>query len=115
MHAIKVLPGCLLALTFGLVAAQPKPAPGNIQFEREGASAALVKAFPPATFPHWRHRINYRCDACHDSIFKMQRGANVVSMDRIQKGEVCGTCHNGEVAFAVSFENCNRCHVATGK
>jgi c(7)-type cytochrome triheme protein len=40
----------------------------------------------------------------------MQQGANAVSMDAIKKGEFCGACHNGNIAFGASFENCTRCH-----
>ena len=84
---------------------------GDVRFEREGAMATS-SAYPPAVFSHWIHRINYRCDTCHDAIFKMERGATPVSMDRIAKRETCGVCHNGEQAFATDFKNCNRCHSA---
>jgi c(7)-type cytochrome triheme protein len=84
-------------------------APGDLQFEREGSEAA-ASPFPPAFFPHWLHRIRYRCDACHDSLFEMKAGATPVSMALIAEGEACGACHNGNQAFDDSFDNCARCH-----
>ena len=83
-------------------------APGDLVFKREDQSTAV--AFPPSIFPHWKHRINYRCDACHDSLFKMERDTTPINMDLIREGKVCGTCHNGEIAFDDSFTNCSRCH-----
>jgi c(7)-type cytochrome triheme protein len=82
--------------------------PGDIVYERE--VEAENEAFPPATFPHWIHRINYRCDACHDSLFEMKKGATPVTMEMIGKGETCGACHNGKLAFSDDFVNCARCH-----
>jgi hypothetical protein len=38
----------------------------------------------------------------------MEAGANVITMDAMQMGENCGTCHNGETAFGVM--SCVRCH-----
>jgi c(7)-type cytochrome triheme protein len=83
-------------------------APGDLLYEREDKSEII--AFPPSVFPHWIHRINYRCDACHDSLFEMKRGATPVTMELIGKGEVCGACHDGVLAFDDSFQNCARCH-----
>lgn len=80
---------------------------GNIVFPRE----EQVGSFPPATFPHWFHRIRFRCKACHPSIFKMQRGANPITMGKIERGQFCGVCHNGRTAWPINFANCKRCHV----
>ncbi len=62
----------------------------------------------PAYFPHWVHRIKYKCYACHDDLFPMQRTANP-TMAAMVKGESCGTCHNGKLAFGL--DTCHRCHV----
>lgn len=90
-------------------------APGDIRYERrstdEAAAASELSAFPPAVFPHWIHRINYRCDACHDDLFEMKRGGTPVSKDLMRQGKVCGACHNGKTAFGSEFETCNKCHV----
>lgn len=82
---------------------------GDLVFERK-AGVEGSGAFPPSIFPHWVHRIRYRCYVCHPAPFAMELGANEVTMDAIKKGEYCGTCHNGRIAFSVEFQNCNRCH-----
>jgi len=91
-------------------------APGDIQYERRSNDSAdatsELQSFPPSFFPHWIHRINYRCDACHDSLFEMKRGGTPVTMDLMSKGKVCGACHNGQLAFGSDFQSCNRCHVS---
>ncbi len=63
----------------------------------------------PVVFPHWFHRIRFRCKVCHSELgFEMRAGANDVTMDEITQGKFCGMCHNGETAWAV--ENCDLCH-----
>ncbi len=79
---------------------------GDIIFQRKSAD----KSTPPAQFPHWAHRIRFKCYVCHDAIFQMKAGANPVSMDAIFDGKFCGACHDGKTAFAVGFETCQRCH-----
>jgi len=98
----------LLAL-LGTVPALGAEAPGDIRFEREGEEAA-AGPFPPSIFPHWIHRIHYRCDACHEELFSMERGSSEIKMEQITAGESCGSCHNGQVAFDSSVSNCGRCH-----
>jgi c(7)-type cytochrome triheme protein len=63
----------------------------------------------PAIFPHWFHRIRFRCKVCHADLgFKFQAGGNQINMVKIIDGQFCGGCHNGEIAWSV--ENCNFCH-----
>ena len=81
-------------------------APGDLVFERESEGASV----PPSIFPHWLHRVRYRCYVCHPSIFEMRQGASEITMELIKDGESCGVCHNGRIAFMPSFENCNLCH-----
>lgn len=65
----------------------------------------------PAIFPHWFHRIRFRCKVCHADLgFKFQAGGNDINMVKIIDGQFCGACHNGEIAWSV--ENCNLCHSA---
>lgn len=65
----------------------------------------------PAIFPHWFHRIRYRCKVCHADLgFEFKAGGNDINMLKIIDGEYCGACHNGEIAWAV--ENCDVCHSA---
>jgi c(7)-type cytochrome triheme protein len=65
----------------------------------------------PVIFPHWFHRIRYRCKVCHADLgFEFKAGGNKMNMLHIIDGEYCGACHNGEIAWSV--ENCNLCHSA---
>ena len=63
----------------------------------------------PVIFPHWFHRIRFRCKVCHNELgFEMRVGSNDITMGKIIDGEYCGLCHNNEVAWGV--DNCNLCH-----
>lgn len=63
----------------------------------------------PVVFPHWFHRIRFRCKVCHNELgFKMRAGGNDVLMVDIIEGKFCGMCHNGQIAW--SPENCDLCH-----
>ena len=65
----------------------------------------------PVVFPHWFHRIRYRCKVCHADLgFKFKAGGNEINMLKVIDGQFCGACHNGDVAW--SIENCNMCHSA---
>ena len=65
----------------------------------------------PVIYPHWVHRIWFECKVCHQAYFIMNRWRNKVSHEEIEKGNQCGVCHNGKLAFGVEKE-CERCHVA---
>jgi len=70
---------------------------------------AEKEGMPPVVFPHWFHRIRFRCKVCHADLgFKFKAGGNGINMLKIIDGEYCGACHNGKVAWSV--ENCNMCH-----
>lgn len=63
----------------------------------------------PAVFPHWFHRVRFRCNVCHaDLDIKFKAGGNDIDMVKIIDGKYCGACHNGNIAWGV--ENCNLCH-----
>jgi len=52
-----------------------------------------------------------KCNDCHTNIFQMKKGAAKITMAAINKGEYCGTCHNGTKAFkAGDAKNCTTCH-----
>ncbi len=51
--------------------------------------ALMADDYPPVVFPHWRHRIRFKCSTCHPDIFEMKKGANGLSMDAIRQGEFC--------------------------
>jgi len=63
----------------------------------------------PVVFPHWFHRIRFRCKVCHADLgFKFKAGGNKITMAKIINGQYCGACHNGQISWSV--ENCNMCH-----
>jgi c(7)-type cytochrome triheme protein len=82
--------------------------PGDTLFERKSAGTDDI---PAAIFPHWVHRMKFKCKACHDELFKMKLGANPVTMEDMAAGKWCGACHNGNEAFESNFSTCARCHL----
>ena len=97
----------LLALTLVLTASPStsKAEYGDVLINNFSESAGMR----PVVFPHWFHRIRFRCKVCHADLgFKMQAGSNEINMLKIIDGEYCGACHNGEVAWSV--ETCDLCH-----
>ena len=100
----------LLRIVIGvgaLVAANVPAEVGDIAFTRKSAGTDDV---PAATFPHYVHRMQFKCYVCHEDIFVMKAGANAMTMDEMQDGKYCGVCHNGKMAFQATFNTCPRCH-----
>ncbi len=63
----------------------------------------------PVIFPHWFHRVRFRCKVCHSELgFEMKVGSNDISMVKIMDGQYCGMCHNGEIAW--NIDQCDLCH-----
>lgn len=63
----------------------------------------------PVVFPHWFHRIRFRCKVCHSELgFRMRAGANDVLMADVIDGKFCGMCHNDRVAWG--GDRCDLCH-----
>jgi c(7)-type cytochrome triheme protein len=77
---------------------------GDITLNRYAEKAGM----PPVVFPHWFHRIRFKCKVCHPAIFEMRAGSNDINMIKIIKGEFCGKCHNGRIAWPPLY--CDRCH-----
>lgn len=72
-------------------------------------SRAEAGGVRPVVFPHWFHRIRFRCKVCHHELaFEMRAGANVVTMNDLYEGKFCGMCHNNQIAWGL--ENCGLCH-----
>jgi c(7)-type cytochrome triheme protein len=106
---------CLRGVLIGMVigaAGVAAAVEGDIQFARKPELGAEP---PPAVFPHWVHRMRFKCYVCHDAIFQMKAGTNPVTMESIQQGKYCGNCHDGKTAFAVGFDSCPRCHLPPQK
>ena len=63
----------------------------------------------PVIFPHWFHRVRFTCNVCHNNEgFKMQVGANDITMAKLVDGKFCGMCHNNEIAWGL--DRCDTCH-----
>ena len=63
----------------------------------------------PVIYPHWFHRIRFRCKVCHHELgFEMRAGGNDITMGAVLDGKYCGMCHNGDIAWGT--ENCDLCH-----
>jgi c(7)-type cytochrome triheme protein len=98
----------LLLLMLLALALWPRPAQaeyGDVVINNYSDAAGMR----PVVFPHWFHRVRFRCKVCHADLgFQFKAGGNQINMLKIIDGQFCGSCHNGEVAW--SAENCNLCH-----
>ena len=77
-----------------------------------------TKPVKAVVFYHQKHVEEYGldCDSCHSDAFAMKKGAASSSgnftMQALYDGQYCGTCHDGDTAFA-SNTLCNTCHIGT--
>ncbi len=102
-----LLAAALTTLTLGAYAPPANAEYGDIVINNYSDEAGMR----PPIFPHWFHRIRFRCKICHSDLgFKFKAGGNDINMAKIINGEFCGACHNGEIAW--SIENCEVCHSA---
>jgi c(7)-type cytochrome triheme protein len=106
---IKMVLLTCIAAAAGLLVTWTVPRPGEAEYGDIIMNLEAEKAqMPPVVFPHWFHRIRFKCKVCHDDIFAMRAGADHVTMIEIIKGNYCGRCHNGRIAWAPLY--CDRCH-----
>ena len=113
-NTMKIMAGAralaLLVLLFGSVALDemnPRAEYGDVVINNFSDAAGMR----PVIFPHWFHRVRFRCKVCHADLgFQFKAGGNQINMVKIIDGQFCGACHNGELAWSV--ENCNLCHSA---
>ncbi|MCK9175038.1 MAG: hypothetical protein M0O96_07150 [Desulforhopalus sp.] len=69
-----------------------------------------------AVFSHKVHTVGagLDCDSCHDDLFEREAGISEESedfnMQSMYDGEFCGSCHDGETAFAANTR-CTACHI----
>lgn len=105
-HGKKLYIRICLVIGLSLVAMLPAQAEYGDVVINNYADAAGMR---PVVFPHWFHRIRFRCKVCHADLgFKLKAGGNEITMAKIIEGQYCGACHNGEIAW--SIENCDVCH-----
>jgi c(7)-type cytochrome triheme protein len=101
MHVLAALVAVWLALLSLPSHAEYADVVLNRRAEKEGVR--------PVVFPHWFHRMRFRCKVCHSELgFKMRAGANDVTMADIIDGKFCGMCHNDQIAWGAA--NCDLCH-----
>jgi c(7)-type cytochrome triheme protein len=65
-----------------------------------------------ARFSHQLHLAAYSCTDCHDSIFLPGPNNRRHTMPDMEKGQSCGSCHDGKTAFSVTGD-CGKCHNVT--
>jgi c(7)-type cytochrome triheme protein len=70
----------------------------------------------PVKFSHEDHidEDQVRCITCHHEQFSLlEKGkplSGAITMKRMERGELCGSCHNGEDAFGLTTDDCDSCH-----
>jgi c(7)-type cytochrome triheme protein len=100
------LPAVLICFLLPLgAAAQVMIGGGTLRYEPKGAA--------PVVFNHEKHLAanEHRCSVCHFGVFLMEKGSLKMNMDKMTKGNFCGTCHNGKTAFDVEDRaQCKKCH-----
>lgn len=105
MHCLKRAAGLLLAAACLLTPPHGMAEYGDVVLNRRAGKEGMR----PVIFPHWFHRIRFRCKVCHHELgFKMRVGANDVRMADIVNGKFCGMCHNGDIAWGP--DRCDLCH-----
>jgi c(7)-type cytochrome triheme protein len=80
---------------------------GPADFEFAGGAEGKV------VFSHEKHGAkNPKCTDCHVKVFKMTKGQrSAPKMADMEKGQSCGTCHDGKTAFSVKEKgDCAKCH-----
>lgn len=97
--------GVLLFLSALFVVPEAHAEYGDVVINKRATLAGMR----PVIFPHWFHRIRFRCRVCHiEAGFEMRAGANDIYMLDIMEGRFCGKCHNNRIAWGP--ENCLLCH-----
>lgn len=95
----------LLFLWVGFAATNARAEYGDVVINKRATLAGMR----PVIFPHWFHRIRFRCRVCHiEAGFEMRAGANDIYMLDIMEGRFCGKCHNNRIAWGP--QNCLLCH-----
>jgi len=107
-HASRGLRPALLVVAAAALAGLSADVPaeyGDVVLNKRSDKAGVR----PVVFPHWFHRVRFRCKVCHSELgFTMRAGANDVLMADIIDGKFCGMCHNGQIAWGA--EQCDLCH-----
>lgn len=114
----------LMVLGVFLLSTALLSASGDVQVEEEydedtyGPQDPIiwVKPVKAVIFDHKIHTMDagLDCDSCHDDLFEMEAGVaeenEDFTMATLYEGGYCGSCHDGETAFA-SDTRCTTCHI----
>jgi len=95
----------MISLLAPMVVHAEKIGGGDLTFSPKNAT--------PVVFSHEKHvnEKGLKCTGCHYQIFQMAQGSYKMEMTKINKGDFCGKCHNGQKGFDVKDQkNCARCH-----
>ena len=72
----------------------------ELRYKTEGMGAVL--------FSHKFHGGAFACKECHPKLFEMKKTQGKMTMDEMNKGRFCGSCHDGNTA--ASLTDCDKCH-----
>ncbi|MBI5428834.1 MAG: hypothetical protein HY938_00050 [Nitrosomonadales bacterium] len=101
----KLFGACLLASLMLLAPLTAQAEYGDVVLNNRAEQSGMR----PVIFPHWFHRIRFKCKVCHTEVgFEMRAGANDILMADIIDGKLCGKCHNNKIAWGP--QNCHLCH-----
>ncbi|MEW6117883.1 MAG: cytochrome c3 family protein [Nitrospirota bacterium] len=67
-----------------------------------------VEGIGDVVFSHKFHTAAFTCDECHPKLFEMKKTQGKMKMEPMEKGKLCGACHNGTIASPIS--DCSKCH-----
>jgi c(7)-type cytochrome triheme protein len=85
---------------------------GNVAFAVVGGGEITIKNDEGNTvFSHELHvkSADLQCQDCHAKIYLNKKKHTSVTMQEMEKGKSCGSCHDGKAAFNVQ-DNCKKCH-----
>ncbi|OAQ20688.1 cytochrome c3 family protein [Thermosulfurimonas dismutans] len=91
---------------------------GSSEEEAEYPTEPIIFTQPlkAVLFEHKIHveEAGLSCEDCHEEVFPMEAGSTQenedFTMEALYNGKYCGTCHDGESAFA-SNTRCATCHI----
>ena len=118
IHFGKLLGLMVIAGTLLVAFSRPGLAEEPYDEETYGPETPIIwtKPVTAVVFTHKRHTMEagLECDSCHDEIFEMEAGSaeekDDFTMASLYEGKYCGSCHDGETAFA-SSSRCTSCHI----
>lgn len=117
----RVFLGLVLVLAVGILGGSSALAQQRPKMPADFAYKQVGKSPGKATFSHEKHfDQGLKCTDCHVKVFKMKLGTTEgpVTMARMEKGELCGTCHIGgkkgpkgqAMAAVTDKQACGSCH-----